>query len=85
MEREERDRHDVQNRRRAQYEADYGHLEGLVPNPDWQPRSKVMTPSLDDGAAQVGHNGDDMVITAFPTLAPCLRLVAYPDNFKPII
>jgi hypothetical protein len=85
MEREERDRHDVENRRRAQYEADYGHLEGLVPNPDWQPRSKVMTPSLDDGAAQVGHNGDDMVITAFPTLAPCLRLVAYPDNFKPII
>jgi hypothetical protein len=24
MEREERDRHDVENRRRAQYEADYG-------------------------------------------------------------
>jgi hypothetical protein len=26
-----------------------------------------------------------MAITAFPTLAPCLRLVTYPDNFKPNI
>jgi hypothetical protein len=34
MKREERDCHDVDNRRRAQYEADYGHLEGSVPNPD---------------------------------------------------
>jgi hypothetical protein len=38
-----------------------------------------------DIAAQVGHNGDDMVITAFPALAPRLRSVAYPDNFKPNI
>jgi hypothetical protein len=36
----------------------------------------------DDVAAQVGDNGDDMVITAFPALAPHLRSVAYPDNFK---
>jgi hypothetical protein len=39
----------------------------------------------DDVAAQVGDNGDDMAITAFPALAPRLRLVAYPDNFKPNI
>jgi hypothetical protein len=39
----------------------------------------------DDDAAQVGDNGDDMAITAFPTMAPCLRSVAYPNNFKPNI
>jgi hypothetical protein len=39
MECEERDRHDVENRRRAQYEADYGHPEGPIPNQDRQPRS----------------------------------------------
>jgi hypothetical protein len=39
MEREERDRHDIENRRRAQYEADYGHPEGEAPNPDRLPRS----------------------------------------------
>jgi hypothetical protein len=38
-----------------------------------------------DDVAQVGDNGNDMAITAFPTLAPCLRLVAYLDNFKPNI
>jgi hypothetical protein len=36
----------------------------------------------DDDAAQVGDNGDDMAITAFPALAPRLRSVAYPENFK---
>jgi hypothetical protein len=36
----------------------------------------------DDVAAQIG---DDMAITAFPALAPHLRSVAYPDNFKPNI
>jgi hypothetical protein len=36
----------------------------------------------DDNAAQVGDSGDDMAITAFPALAPRLRSVAYPDNFK---
>jgi hypothetical protein len=36
----------------------------------------------DDIAAQVG---DDMAITAFPALAPRLRSVSYPDNFKPNI
>jgi hypothetical protein len=36
----------------------------------------------DDDAAQVGDNGDDMAITAFPTLAPRLRSISYPDNFK---
>jgi hypothetical protein len=39
----------------------------------------------DNVAAQVGDNGDDMAITAFPTLVPHLRSVAYPDNFKPNI
>jgi hypothetical protein len=39
----------------------------------------------DDVAVQVSDNGDDMVITAFPALAPHLRSVAYPDNFKPNI
>jgi hypothetical protein len=39
----------------------------------------------DNVAAQVGYNGDDLAITAFPTLAPHLRSVAYPDNFKPNI
>jgi hypothetical protein len=36
----------------------------------------------DDDAAQVGDSGDDMALTAFPALAPHLRSVAYPDNFK---
>jgi hypothetical protein len=85
MEREERDRHDVENRRRAQYEADYGHPEGLVPNPDGQPRSQIVAATQDDIAAQVGDNDDDMAITAFPTLALRLQSVAYPDNFKPNI
>jgi hypothetical protein len=35
--------------------------------------------------AQVGDSGDDMAITAFPTLTPCLWSVAYTDNFKPNI
>jgi hypothetical protein len=39
MEREERDRHNVENRQRAQFEVDYDHPEGSVPNPDHQPRS----------------------------------------------
>jgi hypothetical protein len=39
MECEDRDRHDVKNRRRAQYEADYGHPEVPIPNQDRQPRS----------------------------------------------
>jgi hypothetical protein len=33
MEREERDRHNVESRRRAQYEADYDHPKGPVANP----------------------------------------------------
>jgi hypothetical protein len=85
MEREERDRHDVEYQRRAQYEADYGHPEGPVPNPDHQPRSQVVALAQDDVAAKVGDNGDDMAITAFPVLAPRLQSVAYPDNFKPNI
>jgi hypothetical protein len=38
MEREERDRHDVENWWHAQYKADYDHPEGPVPNLDRQPR-----------------------------------------------
>jgi hypothetical protein len=37
MKREEREHHDVENRRRAQYEAEHGHLEGPVRNPARQP------------------------------------------------
>jgi hypothetical protein len=44
-----------------------------------------MAPARDDDVAQVGDSGDDMSITAFPVLAPHLRSVAYPDNFKPNI
>jgi hypothetical protein len=39
----------------------------------------------DDAVAQVSDSGDDMALTAFPALAPRLRSVAYPDNFKPNI
>jgi hypothetical protein len=82
MEREERERHNVENRQRAQYEADYGHLEGPVRNLDRQPRSQIVATAQDDDAAQVGDSGDDMAIMAFPVLAPRLRSVAYPDNLK---
>jgi hypothetical protein len=85
MEHEERERHDVENQWRAQYEADYGHPEGPVPNPDRQPRSQILAAARDNDAAQVGDTGDDMAITAFPALVPHLRSVAYPDNFKPNI
>jgi hypothetical protein len=44
-----------------------------------------VAPTQDNAAAQVGDNGDNMAITAFPALAPRLRSVAYPDNFKPNI
>jgi hypothetical protein len=44
-----------------------------------------VAPAQDNGAAQVDDNGDDMAITAFPALAPRLRSVTYPDNFKPNI
>jgi hypothetical protein len=39
----------------------------------------------DNDATQVGDSGDDMAITVFPALAPHLRSVAYPNNFKPNI
>jgi hypothetical protein len=39
----------------------------------------------DNDATQVGDSGDDMAITVFPALAPRLRSVAYPNNFKPNI
>jgi hypothetical protein len=85
MEREECERHVVENRRRTQYEADYGHPVSPVPNPNRQPRSQIVAAARDDDVAQVGDSGDDMAITAFLALAPRLRSVAYPDNFKPII
>jgi hypothetical protein len=44
-----------------------------------------VAPTQDKGVAQVGDNGYDMAVTAFPVLAPRLRSVAYPDNFKPNI
>jgi hypothetical protein len=44
-----------------------------------------MAPAQNEGGARVGDNDDDLAITAFPVLAPCLRSVAYPDNFKPNI
>jgi hypothetical protein len=85
MEREERERHNIENWRRAQYEKDYDHPEGLVRHSARQSRSEVVAAAQDDNAAQVGDNGDDMALTAFPALAPRLRSVAYPDNFKPNI
>jgi hypothetical protein len=45
MEREERDRHDVENRRRTQYEANYGHSEEGARNQDRQPRSQIVAPA----------------------------------------
>jgi hypothetical protein len=39
----------------------------------------------DDNAAPVRDSSDDMAITSFPALAPSLRSVSYPDNFKPNI
>jgi hypothetical protein len=36
----------------------------------------------DDDAAQVSDSGDDMAITSFPSLAPRIWSVAYPNNFK---
>jgi hypothetical protein len=85
MEREERECHDVENRWRAQYEAEHGHPECLVCDPDRQPRSQVVATARDDDTAQVGDNGDDMAITAFSALVPHLRSVAYPDNLNPNI
>jgi hypothetical protein len=85
MEREERERLDIENRQHAQYEKDYGHPEGPVPNPDRRPKSQIVAPAQDNGVAQVGDSGDDMAIIAFPVLAPRLRSVAFPDNFKPNI
>jgi hypothetical protein len=49
----ERERHDIENRRRAQYEKDYDHPEGPVRNPARQPRSEVVAATQDDDAAQV--------------------------------
>jgi hypothetical protein len=57
MEREERERHNVENRWRAQYEADYGHPEGPVPNSDRQPRSQIVAAVPEDDATQVGDSG----------------------------
>jgi hypothetical protein len=45
-----------------------------VPNPDCLPRSHIVAATRDDDAAQVGDNGEDMAITAFPALAPIGRL-----------
>jgi hypothetical protein len=72
MEREGRDCHGVENRRHAQYEAEYSHPEGPVPNPGCQPRSQIVAAMQDNITAQVGDNGDDMAITTFPTLVPRL-------------
>jgi hypothetical protein len=85
MEREERERHDVEKQRRAQYEAEHGHPEGSARNPDRQLRSQVVATPRDDDLAQVGNSGGDMAITAFPALALHVQSVAYPDNFKPNI
>jgi hypothetical protein len=85
LERKERERHDTENRWRVQYEKDYSHPEGPVCNSARQPRSEVVAATQDDDAAQVGNSGDDMALTAFPALAPRLRSVAYPNNFKPNI
>jgi hypothetical protein len=51
MEREERERHDIENWWRAQYKKDYGHPEGPVRNSVLQPRSKVVVMEQGDDAA----------------------------------
>jgi hypothetical protein len=56
-----------------------------MPNPNRQPRSQIVAAVQGDVVAQVGDSDDDMTITTFPALAPCLWSVAYPDNFKPNI
>jgi hypothetical protein len=48
-------------------------------------RIQIVAPTQSRGGAQAGAAADDMAITAFPALAPRLRSVAYPDNFKPNI
>jgi hypothetical protein len=85
MEREERDRHDIENRHHTQYEADYDHSEEGARNQDRQPRSQVIALAQSRGGTQAGDGGDDMAITAFPALPPRLRSVAYPKYFKPNI
>jgi hypothetical protein len=85
MEHDEREHHDVENRRGAQYKKDYEHPKGPVRNPARQPRSEVVAAVQDDDAAQVCDGGDDMALTAFPSLAPRLRSITYPNNFKPNI
>jgi hypothetical protein len=44
-----------------------------------------VVPVQNEGATQIGDNDDNMAITAFPALAPRLRSVTYPNNFKPNI
>jgi hypothetical protein len=44
-----------------------------------------VVPAQNEGATQIGDNDDNMAITAFPALAPRLRSVTYPNNFKPNI
>jgi hypothetical protein len=70
MESEECDRHNVEDRRRTTYEADYGHPKVVSPNLDRQPRSKVVVPAWSRGNAQDGGGVDDIAITAFPVLLP---------------
>jgi hypothetical protein len=82
MEREEHDRHNVENRRRSQYEADYSHLEEGTQNLDHQPRSQIVAPAQSRGTAQAGDGADDIAITTFAAMSPRFRSVPYPDNFN---
>jgi hypothetical protein len=70
---------------RLRNEVDYVHPNVVALNLDRQPRSQVIVPAQSRGSAQVGGGTDDIAITAFLVLAPRLRSVVYPDNFKPNI
>jgi hypothetical protein len=85
MEHEERNCHKVENRRRAQYKEDYGHPEEGALNEHRHTRSQVVAPAQSRGGTQARVTTDDMAITTFLVLAPRLRSVAYPNNFKPNI
>jgi hypothetical protein len=82
MEREECDLHDVENKCQVVYGVEYGYPEVVAPNPNHQPRSQVVVPAQSSGVTQASGVVDNIAITVFLALAPHLRSVAYPNNFK---
>ena len=90
MERELRDQHEIENRRRAKYDADHGDPAVVQTNQDRQPRSQVVLPERSGHSAPrevtpARGSGDDLALNAFPALDARFKRVEYPDNFKPNI